>query len=696
MAVSIFALGPLLRVIRTLVFQQDAASWEDSRTHYIFTSYVRPLLVWAATIALCRGLEPIQLASPPSQAIKERFLNFVRSLATVLAFAFCTASLTQQVQRLMMERQDHSETRNVGVQFVGNTVYTLVWIAAVCLFMELLGFSTQKWITAGGFGTVLLTLAGREIVTNFLSSIMIHATRPFMVNEWIQTKIEGQEVSGTVEHVGWWEPTIIRGDDREAVHIPNHKFSMSVVRNLSQKTHWRIKTYFGISHLDAHKISDIVAGMRKVVAKYPQVEQKNLHRRVFLDSIDPENQALMILISCFVKTSHFEEYLRVKETLLLDLMRVIGYHNARLATPIRSVQRVLDNSEMRNTPFRAAQKPLTLEGAANGESPQSAPEVASVVATPPAASTPPELTSPPTAVKAPRNPTGGAAASPSGSGAMTGNGAVALGQAAPTNASKPKSSSAGVDAGERQAASPKWQATSPESATGTFATSIIQGEPAKGPKAAEQGTGTSLDPAVRTELLRVAAGATSSSASSQSSVKLVGSTLPAEAHRARHTADRLLGLAGGLLDHTRMELDDPRGEMVFAASAVAVGMRGGGGGDGGGAQAGGIVRDAGRAAEEGTVLEKDRAKAAGGKEEREQKQVREEDWKQGRERERDVDKRLEQEQERNQQDQEGDRELVLSGAWGAVASTSGLGGERGGGGGTAHAVQGDGARELSR
>lgn len=57
----------------------------------------------------------------------------------------------------------------IGVQFVGNTVYTSVWVAAVCLFMELLGFSTQKWITAGGFGTVLLTLAGRE-VKRFASS----------------------------------------------------------------------------------------------------------------------------------------------------------------------------------------------------------------------------------------------------------------------------------------------------------------------------------------------------------------------------------------------------------------------------------------------------------------------------------------------------------------------------------------------
>lgn len=31
---------------------------------------------------------------------------------------------------------------------------------------------------------------------------MIHATRPFVESEWIQTKIEGQEVSGTVEVSG--------------------------------------------------------------------------------------------------------------------------------------------------------------------------------------------------------------------------------------------------------------------------------------------------------------------------------------------------------------------------------------------------------------------------------------------------------------------------------------------------------------
>ena len=38
----------------------------------------------------------------------------------------------------------------------------------------------------------------------------------------------------------------------------------------------------------------IVADMRKLLAKNPQGEQHGLHRRVFPDDINPENQALMV------------------------------------------------------------------------------------------------------------------------------------------------------------------------------------------------------------------------------------------------------------------------------------------------------------------------------------------------------------------------------------------------------------------
>ncbi|XP_024032915.1 mechanosensitive ion channel protein 2, chloroplastic isoform X1 [Morus notabilis] len=348
---AVWGLVPLVRLARNQILHKNDNSWKKSNTYHIVMSYVQPLLLWMAAILICRALDPVILPTEAGQVVKQRLLNFVRALSTVLAFAYCLSSVIQQAQKFFMETNDTSDTRNMGFQFAGKAVYSAVWIAAFSLFMELLGFSTQKWVTAGGLGTVLLTLAGREIFTNFLSSAMIHATRPFVVNEWIQTKIEGYEVSGTVEHVGWWSPTIVRGEDREAVHIPNHKFTVNVVRNLSQKTHWRIKTHLAISHLDVHKINNIVADMRKVLAKNPQVEQQRLHRRVFLENINPENQALLVLVSCFVKTSHFEEYLCVKEAILLDLLRVISHHRARLATPIRTVQKIYSDADLENVPF---------------------------------------------------------------------------------------------------------------------------------------------------------------------------------------------------------------------------------------------------------------------------------------------------------------------------------------------------------
>ncbi|XP_045820032.1 mechanosensitive ion channel protein 3, chloroplastic-like [Trifolium pratense] len=350
-AFAVYGIEPLIRLSRILFLQRTDSSWKKSSSRYVMTSYFQPLLLWTGAMLICRALDPIVMPSQTSQAVKQRLLNFVRSLSTVISFAYCLSSLIQQAQKFFMDANESSDARNMGLDFAGKAIYTAVWVAAVSLFMELLGFSTQKWLTAGGLGTVLLTLAGREIFTNFLSSIMIHTTRPFVLNEWIQTKIEGYEVSGTVEHVGWWSPTIIRGDDREAVHIPNHKFTVNVVRNLTQKSHWRIKSYISISHLDVNKINSIVADMRKVLAKNPQVEQQRLHRRVFLEDINPENQALKILISCFVKTSHFEEYLCVKEAILLDLLRVVSHHRARLATPIRTVQKVYSEPASENIPF---------------------------------------------------------------------------------------------------------------------------------------------------------------------------------------------------------------------------------------------------------------------------------------------------------------------------------------------------------
>lgn len=69
----------------------------------------------------------------------------------------------------------------MSIDFTGKAVYTAIWVAAVSLLMELLGISTQKWLTAGGLGTVLISLSGREVCYRFFESIYLNNQVTFVI-----------------------------------------------------------------------------------------------------------------------------------------------------------------------------------------------------------------------------------------------------------------------------------------------------------------------------------------------------------------------------------------------------------------------------------------------------------------------------------------------------------------------------------
>ncbi|KAK8968125.1 hypothetical protein KSP40_PGU008366 [Platanthera guangdongensis] len=64
--------------------QRNANNWRKSRTHFIFISYLQLFFLWTGTTLICRMLEPLVLTSEASQVVKQRLLNFAKSLSTVL------------------------------------------------------------------------------------------------------------------------------------------------------------------------------------------------------------------------------------------------------------------------------------------------------------------------------------------------------------------------------------------------------------------------------------------------------------------------------------------------------------------------------------------------------------------------------------------------------------------------------------
>ncbi|XP_058079632.1 mechanosensitive ion channel protein 2, chloroplastic-like [Magnolia sinica] len=79
------------------------SNWKKSSTYYVLTSYLQPLLLWTGATLICRVLDPVTLPSEASQAVKQRLMNFVRSLSTVMAFAYCLSRSAKVWKELQTE-----------------------------------------------------------------------------------------------------------------------------------------------------------------------------------------------------------------------------------------------------------------------------------------------------------------------------------------------------------------------------------------------------------------------------------------------------------------------------------------------------------------------------------------------------------------------------------------------------------------
>ena len=55
------------------------------------------------------------------------------------------------------------------------------------MFMELLGFSTHKWLTAGGLGTILISLAGREVQYRFFDTLSMRMIKSSLSLDFLWT-----------------------------------------------------------------------------------------------------------------------------------------------------------------------------------------------------------------------------------------------------------------------------------------------------------------------------------------------------------------------------------------------------------------------------------------------------------------------------------------------------------------------------
>ncbi len=215
------------------------------------------------------------------------------------------------------------------VPFIAKTLKIFLVLTAVLVVAQNMGYSVSGLIASLGIGGIAIAMAAKDTIANVFGSVMILVDRPFTIGDWIKTS----EFEGVVEEVGF-RSTRIRTFGKTLVNVPNSTLANMVIDNIDARPKRRVKMRIGITYnATAKQIQQAIEGIESILKHHIGVD-----RDFSLVKFDEfEDSSLSIFLYYFTKTTHWAEYLQVRQEVNMQIMELLEKLDLEFAFPTRTV-----------------------------------------------------------------------------------------------------------------------------------------------------------------------------------------------------------------------------------------------------------------------------------------------------------------------------------------------------------------------
>ncbi len=317
----------LRRVLRRLIPARGAKHvWRDA----LLWALGPPLRAIIWVIGLSIAVEA--LTQGGNMSLLAHVFAPARNVATIVIVTWFVLRVVHRAERNLLARARNrgQEVDPTAADAIGKLVRAAVFITAILVIMQTLGFSVAGILAFGGMGGIAVGFAAQSLVANLLGGLTIFASRPFKVGEYII--LPGTELMGGVEHIGW-RATRILGFDEKPFFVPNAVFNTSSVINHSRMHSRRIMEYMYIRYRDVDRVQAVVADANKMLNEHPGIRHDFFIFR--FDSCG--DHALKLFLYAFTVSTDYTDYMVVKEDILLKIAGIVREHGAELAVPVSNV-----------------------------------------------------------------------------------------------------------------------------------------------------------------------------------------------------------------------------------------------------------------------------------------------------------------------------------------------------------------------
>ena len=209
----------------------------------------------------------------------------------------------------------------------------LVLVLGTVAILELWGIRVGPVIAGLGLFGVAVALGAQDLFKNLISGIMILMEKRFTVGDII---LVSGEVEGVVEQIGF-RSTLVRRFDSTPVMVPNYKFAEQSVTNYTRRHHRRIRWLVGLEYrTSTDKLRKIRNEIHNLVENGEDfAKNKNAGFYVRVDSFS--ESSIDMLVQVFTVTNDWGEFLKIKEELAVEIIKIVENNDAGFAFPSQSL-----------------------------------------------------------------------------------------------------------------------------------------------------------------------------------------------------------------------------------------------------------------------------------------------------------------------------------------------------------------------
>jgi MscS family membrane protein len=214
------------------------------------------------------------------------------------------------------------------VRLAARIVSLVVAVLIVVEGARMLGLPVMGLVAGLGVGGLAVALAAQSTIENFIGSLTIFADRPVRVGDFCRF---GEEL-GTVEQIGL-RSTRIRTLGRSVMTIPNAEFSRLKLDNFSLRDANLFRANVSLRYeTTPEQLRDVLARVRELLRDHPRVLEEPA--RVRLVEFGPHSFQLEVF--AYADSSDWNEFLGIREELLLQIVDAVEAAGTRLAVPVQT------------------------------------------------------------------------------------------------------------------------------------------------------------------------------------------------------------------------------------------------------------------------------------------------------------------------------------------------------------------------